>query len=121
MKVSCIIIGHNIKAARTSLHLTQEQAARKAGISTSHLGQIERGELRPSMKLLSRIADALNTSVHALLQGCIPDKEKHPAIFESDDPQTQEYGEYALLILDEYREQIKRYYEELGPKTNLLH
>ena len=113
MIVSFKIIGSNIRSARIAARLTQEQAAEKTGISTIHFGRIERGEREPTIKMLSQIASALHTSIYALLRGCILDKENHPAIFQSPDPKAHEYGEYALVILDEYRVQIQKFYEEL--------
>ena len=118
MIVSFQIIGSNIKAARKAAHLTQEQAAEMASISPLHFGRIERGQHEPSVRLLTQIASALHTSVFTLLRGSILDKENYPAIFESPDPKTREYGEYALVLLDAYREQIKKYYEELKQEQN---
>ena len=118
MNVSFQIIGHNIKAARKAARLTQEQAAERIGISMLHFGRIERGEREPSIQLLTRIADALNTSIYALLHDCILDPENYPAIFESPDPKTRDYGEYALLILDAYRAQIRQYYAHLRAKED---
>lgn len=120
MKVSLRIIGYNIRTARKAAHLTQEQAAEKAGISLLHFGRIERGEREPSIRLLTQIASALHTSTYALLQGCILNEENHPALFDSPDPDTRKYAAYALVLLDEYREQIKRYYKILETKENAL-
>ncbi|MBR4040237.1 MAG: helix-turn-helix domain-containing protein [Clostridia bacterium] len=113
MIVSFHIIGRNIRSARRAAHLTQEQAAEKTGISALHFGRIERGEHEPSIRLLSRIASALDTSIFALLCGCILDKENHPVLFESPDPAAREYGEYVLVLLDAYQEQIRKTYEAL--------
>ncbi|MBQ4265991.1 MAG: helix-turn-helix domain-containing protein [Clostridia bacterium] len=121
MKASFTIIGHNIKKARKAAQLTQEQAAEQIGISPLHYGRLERGECAASIEMLTRIADTLHTSIYVLLQDCILDKENHPALFDSPNQQTREYGEYALLLLDEYRDQIRRYYEELKLEKNTLH
>ena len=121
MNISFEIIGRNIKNARNALGISPEQIAGKIGISLHHLNLIEHGKQKASIKLLAQIADSLNISIHTLVHGSILDKENHSAIFESSDPETQEYGEYALLLLDEQREQIKRYYEEFKPKENMHH
>ena len=117
MIVSFQIIGHNIKAARKAAHLTQAQAAEKADISVLHFGRIERGKREASIRLLTRIASALDTSPHVLLRDCILDKENHAVLFDSPDPETREYAAYALMLLDAYREQIRKYYEELKNET----
>ena len=113
MIVSRKIIGHNIRSARIAAHLTQERAAEKVGICLLHFGRIERGEREPSIKMLTQIASVLHTSLYTLLRGCILDKENHPVIYQSSDPKMYEYGEYALALLDEYRVQIQKYYDEL--------
>lgn len=120
MIVSFQIIGCNIKAARKAAHFTQAQAAEKAGISPLHYGRIERGEREPSIRLLTQIASALHTSTYALLQNCVLDTGNHSVLFDSPDPDTRKYAEYVLVLLDEYREQIKRYYEKLETEENAL-
>ena len=121
MNISFQIIGYNIQAARKALGLTKEQAVERTGISPLHFARIERGEQNASTKLLTQIADALHTSIHTRLHGCILDKENYPALFKSPDLQTQEYGKYALLMLNEHQEQIRRHYESLQPKESALH
>lgn len=113
MNVSFRIIGHNIKTARKACALTQEQLSERIGLSPIHYGRIERGQRAISLALLCRIADALNTSVLTLLQGGIPDTKQYPILFESPDPETRKYGEYVLLLLDAYRDQIRSYDQQL--------
>ena len=47
MLVSFKAIGRNIRAARTALDITQEEAADRLKISQLHFGRLERGE-RPA-------------------------------------------------------------------------
>lgn len=66
------IIGVNILYHRRIKHWTQEELARRAGISKSYLSQIERGTFEKddgcaSLSTLYRIADALNVPVERLL------------------------------------------------------
>lgn len=72
MNISYINIGKNIKAARKAMHLTQEQAAERIGITPLHFGRLERVVRRTSLDLLARIADCLNTTLPALLNGVQP-------------------------------------------------
>ena len=53
-------IGGNILSLRQSRGLTQEQLAQKTGMSVSYLRMIEKGQANPTIKTLSRLADALN-------------------------------------------------------------
>jgi transcriptional regulator with XRE-family HTH domain len=52
-------LGGILKQQRISLSITLQELARKAGVSVSHLGRIERGERFPSAHTLQRIAKPL--------------------------------------------------------------
>lgn len=52
-------IGSVIKQQRTSIPMTLQELARKAGVSASHLGRIERGDRFPSARILRKIAAPL--------------------------------------------------------------
>jgi transcriptional regulator with XRE-family HTH domain len=52
-------IGESIRILRTGKGLSQEQLALNAGVNTSYIGQIERGEKNPTIKTLEKIAVAL--------------------------------------------------------------
>lgn len=60
-------IAQRIHYFRTQLGMTQESLADKTGISISQLGRIERGDRKPSLSILIRIANALQVSVDDLL------------------------------------------------------
>lgn len=59
-------IGQSIRDGRTKQNLTLRQLARRSGLSTSLLSQIERAESSPSLSSLHRIASALKMKVGAL-------------------------------------------------------
>ena len=113
MKISLRIIGHNIKTARKANHFTQEQLAELLDISVLHYGRLERGERRPSIDQLAKAADVLNTSIEALLHGCVLDIKSHAAVFDAAKNQPEGTAEYALVLLDEYREQLQEYIHSL--------
>lgn len=60
-------IGLRIKAARVEQHLSQETLAEKADLSLSHMSNIENGNSKVGLPALVSIANALNTTVDALL------------------------------------------------------
>ena len=64
-------IGRNIRAARTALDITQEEAADRLKISQLHFGRLERGERPISLEMLAQIASVLDVSLSALLNGCM--------------------------------------------------
>ena len=51
---------------RLKHNLSQEQLALRADITTAYLGQIERDEKNPTVKLIEKIANALNMSLSEL-------------------------------------------------------
>lgn len=59
-------IGQRIKAIRKSLNLTQAQLAEKAGVSDNFIGLIERGEGRPTLDTVAKIAEALRIKLQDL-------------------------------------------------------
>ncbi|PKM79858.1 MAG: XRE family transcriptional regulator [Firmicutes bacterium HGW-Firmicutes-14] len=60
-------LGERIRNERLSLEITQEVLAEKAGISVSFLGQVERGERKPSLETVVNIANSLGVTVDFLL------------------------------------------------------
>ena len=60
-------IGAQIRKARLSKGLTQEQLAAAAGIGVTHMSHIETGSTIPSLKTLIAIVNALDCSMDALL------------------------------------------------------
>ena len=113
MEISYIVIGQNMRKARKAAHLTQEQAAEKIGLSALHYGRIERGQRQVSLKQLARIGTALGTSFEALLADCILDQENAALVSEAAADQPRGCAEYALILLDQYRDQLKAYAREL--------
>ncbi|WP_340033447.1 helix-turn-helix transcriptional regulator [Paenibacillus sp. FSL E2-0202] len=67
-------IGESIRILRTGKGLSQEQLALNAGVNTSYIGQIERGEKNPTIKTLEKIAVALKVSLLDLLLYSNPKK-----------------------------------------------
>lgn len=61
-------IGENIRLLRIKSDLSQEQLAFNAGVNTSYIGQIERGEKNPTIKTLDKISLALDIDLIDLLK-----------------------------------------------------
>lgn len=53
-------LGKIIKQQRRAIPLTLQELARAIGVSSSHLGRIERGNRFPSARILNRIAKPLH-------------------------------------------------------------
>ena len=70
-----------LKAMRISLGLTQKSLGEKIGVTSVTIGNWERGARAPSFDLLSKLAEALDTSVDILLgidlkTNCTPPEEQ---------------------------------------------
>ena len=66
-----IILGKKIKEIRQKVGMTQEELAWKCGISLNFLGQIERGQKKPSIDTIKKIATALEISPSLLFDKII--------------------------------------------------
>jgi transcriptional regulator with XRE-family HTH domain len=62
------ILGRNIKTRRTALDLSQEQLATLSGLHRTYVGAVERGERNISLLNLAKLATALQTEAHRLLE-----------------------------------------------------
>lgn len=61
-------LGSRICKARKDKKLTQEALAEKADISLTYMGEIERGEKYPSMKVFIRLVEVLDVSADSLMR-----------------------------------------------------
>jgi transcriptional regulator with XRE-family HTH domain len=59
-------LGLKIRKLREASGKTQHELAENAGLSTKHLGEVERGRGNPSLRNLLRLAAALGTAPGAL-------------------------------------------------------
>ena len=59
--IDMVVIGYKIKQKRIEQNLSQEELALKIGIDQSDLSKIEKGNANPSVKMLARIANGLNS------------------------------------------------------------
>lgn len=62
------LFGKRVRSIRRAAKITQEDAAEKAQLNAKYLGEIERGEKRPSFEAILALAKALNTSPSAFFQ-----------------------------------------------------
>jgi len=72
----CIQLGQNIKKLREKNAWTQEELAERAQLHISYIGQIERGLRYPSLRVLFKIADALEVKISDLFKGIDAKKNK---------------------------------------------
>ena len=70
-------LGQRLKDRRMILELTQEKLSELSEVDTSYIGQAERGLRKPSLKVLHRLAKALNLEMYELF---LPDETKSRSI-----------------------------------------
>jgi transcriptional regulator with XRE-family HTH domain len=59
----------NLRSRRAELGLSQEAVAAEASMDQSQYSRIERGEVDPSIRTLTRVSRALQTTPSDLLRG----------------------------------------------------
>lgn len=62
-----VIVGRNLRTARTEAGLTLEQAHEKTGLNYSYLSRLERGLENVSLSTLVRLGTAYGVSVRSLV------------------------------------------------------
>ena len=62
------VFGAHLRELRTDRRLTQAQLAEKARTSTPFISQLERGVTTPTLGMLLRLADALDTRPSDLIK-----------------------------------------------------
>lgn len=60
-------LGRKIQKVRKEKDLTQEELAEKIGVSTTWIGYIETGYRRPNLKMIYKVARALNVKVKDII------------------------------------------------------
>lgn len=64
----CKNFGMKVRAQRLAAGLSQEQLASLAGLDRTYIGGIERGERNPTLKNISRLAQALKVPLSCLFE-----------------------------------------------------
>lgn len=95
-------IGQVIRSLREEKGWSQETLAHEAGMGTSHVSRIERGERRLATSRLDALAAALGTSstaIYAALEGTLPPQTPP----EKDRETTVDYSSEALELRKTFR------------------
>lgn len=83
MEINYAAIGQRIRQYRLARNLSQEVLSERADVTPAHFSHIERGNTKPSLPTLIRIANALNVSIDDLLCDNI-EKSRHVRIGDVD-------------------------------------
>jgi transcriptional regulator with XRE-family HTH domain len=68
--------GRNVRNARRSLGISQEELARRCGIHPTHISKVERGGSVPGVEVMFKIIGVLGVDANAICAGIAfnPDK-----------------------------------------------
>ena len=110
-----LIVAENLKAIRENKKLSLDQVAKMTGVSKSMLGQIERGDVNPTISVVWKIANGLKISFTSLVDQAESDvelvkkSEISPLIEDGD-----RFFNYPIFTFDESR-RFEQYYIEIKP------
>jgi len=113
------IVAMNLKKIREERHMSLDMLSKVSGVSKSMLGQIERGEVNPTISTVWKIASGLKISFTELIES----RESEVEIVKCSDltPLTGDegrYRNYPLFPFDSSR-RFEIYYIELDPESCL--
>lgn len=60
------VLGTRIREARKERGLTQERLAEQVGLSTRHIAKVEKGDVNPSLEVLSTLVKTLGISIDSV-------------------------------------------------------
>ena len=99
-------MGKRIRARRLECGWTQEVLAEKAEISTSHVGEIERGTSICSLEVSVRLANVLGLNLDTLVRG-FDDVNANTALTELFDSVPQDNQKLYIKICENVADSLK--------------
>jgi transcriptional regulator with XRE-family HTH domain len=69
-------LGQQVRILRQNQNLTQAELAERAGVGMKYLGEIERGQTNPGLRLLWQLSAALGVEVFELFLFSVTDGEQ---------------------------------------------
>lgn len=75
MDALLLIVGQQIKSARTNLNITQEELAQKCGMKTADIFDIEDGSHNISLLTLQKLTNAIDMEIRLNLEEMFPDPD----------------------------------------------
>ena len=98
-------LGVRVRQQRELSNLTQNQLARKVGVTGSFIGHIERGEKKASVETVVALCNALEVSPSVLLQDSLSDAAMQSQL--SFDADSQELMQSIMHVLREHNKRTE--------------
>ena len=102
-------LGRRVRQQRLNAGLTQDELARKVGISCSFVGHIERGEKKASIETVVALCNALKISPTVLLQDSLSSEVMDGQLRQLGDDQALMAS--LMHVLREHRDREKGGYD----------
>lgn len=109
-------IGNRVREFRRLSGLTQQELARRVGVSAVFISKTERGLKLPSLDTLLRLAKALDVPPNWLLCDVVVQSQKPPALFERIAELPRGKRRQLIGLLEELLTLLRLYEEEPSPK-----
>lgn len=113
------VVANNLKYLREQKKMSLDAVAKVSGVSKSMLGQIERGDVNPTISTVWKIANGLKVSFTALVNR--PETEYEEINISSIQPLIEDdghYRNYPMFLFDGER-RFEVFYIELDPGSSL--
>jgi transcriptional regulator with XRE-family HTH domain len=116
-------LGQVLKQRREMLGLTQRELALKLNVKPSHVAYLENDRRRPSLALVSRLADVMGLEKEPLFllahpeAGVLLNSQRHPAPHQSRDQVWRDFAGNKVLLA---RHQVRPRELKVLSQVNLL-
>lgn len=112
-------IGESIREIRKSKKMTMKELGEKIGLSEQAIGNYERGDRQPNIKILNKIIDALGIKITDLIDDTIPFNERKEFTVNYVRGMAESTLETVAEQTKETKEIIKKHKELLDKYTEL--
>lgn len=108
------LLGKRIRQQRNKHHISQADLAERIDVSTNYIGQIERGDRKPSIETLVDLCNALDTTIDYVLSDSIDlaDKQLTSDILCKLNQLSLEEKEFFYSTIVNYLQMKKNYSNE---------
>lgn len=100
-------VGNTIRGYRLSNNISQETLAERSNLTSTYIGQLERGNMNPTVSTLQRITTALNISLLELFE------ESENSKSTADSPELFRFVQYLKNLPPEQITSIHQFLQDI--------
>lgn len=102
-------VGERIRELRRRAGISQEELAFRSRTTPAHIGQLERGEKNPTIRVLSRIANGLGVDIHLLFLDLDKKSEENTQLIQYINAQLNKMTDEKLKDMSNIAQIINKY------------